>query len=109
MWTGRRSQPEAHGRNAVFYGEKAIDRSPAAPAPRRGWPSSTAAGSSRSATPSCTRASSAALFEGRVEGATELGGQTAIVPSVAGWARITGHNTIFVDERDPYRRGFQVV
>jgi 4-hydroxyproline epimerase len=47
-------------------------------------------------------------FEGRVEAATEVGGTPAIIPSVAGWARTTGHNTIFVDERDPYWRGFQV-
>ena len=47
-------------------------------------------------------------FEGRVEATTELGGYAAIIPSIAGWARTTGHNTIFVDERDPYWRGFQV-
>ena len=47
-------------------------------------------------------------FEGRVESVTELDGQMAIIPSVAGWARTTGHNTIFVDERDPYWRGFQL-
>lgn len=37
LWTGAAQAPEAHARNAVFYGDKAIDRSPAAPAPRRGW------------------------------------------------------------------------
>ena len=49
------------------------------------------------------------LFEGRVEQAAEVGGTPAIVPSVAGWARMTGLNTIFVDERDPYAHGFQVL
>ncbi len=28
LWTGKPKSPEAHARNAVFYGEKAIDRSP---------------------------------------------------------------------------------
>jgi len=28
---------------------------------------------------------------------------------VAGWARLTGINTIFVDPRDPLAGGFQVV
>ncbi|MCB1492231.1 MAG: 4-hydroxyproline epimerase, partial [Rhodobiaceae bacterium] len=28
LWTGAPTRPEAHARNAVFYGEKAIDRSP---------------------------------------------------------------------------------
>ena len=32
----------------------------------------------------------------------------AIVPSVEGWARITGYNTIFIDDRDPYAHGFQL-
>ncbi|KAJ8135689.1 hypothetical protein OY671_011098, partial [Metschnikowia pulcherrima] len=27
-WTGAPTKPEAHARNAVFYGDKAIDRSP---------------------------------------------------------------------------------
>jgi len=49
------------------------------------------------------------LFEGRVEGETRVGGRAAIRPSVAGWARVTGYNTIFVDDRDPYAHGFQLV
>src|SRR5690606_29720749 len=28
LWTGRPRDPKAHARNAVFYGDKAIDRSP---------------------------------------------------------------------------------
>ena len=40
--------------------------------------------------------------------AATVGNQPAIRPSVAGWARITGHNTIFVDDRDPFAHGFQV-
>jgi 4-hydroxyproline epimerase len=28
LWTGAPTRPEAHARNAVFYGDKAIDRSP---------------------------------------------------------------------------------
>jgi 4-hydroxyproline epimerase len=31
------------------------------------------------------------------------------VPSIAGWARTTGYNTILVDDRDPFWRGFSVV
>ena len=49
------------------------------------------------------------LFNGRVEAATKVGNHAAIIPSVEGWARITGYNTIFIDDRDPYARGFQLV
>jgi proline racemase len=48
------------------------------------------------------------MFDGRVEAADEVGGRAAIRPSVAGWARVIGHNTIFVDDRDPLAHGFIV-
>ena len=49
-------------------------------------------------------------FTGRVEAVTEVGGKPAIVPSVEGWARIYGYNTIRIDEADdPYAFGFQVL
>jgi 4-hydroxyproline epimerase len=48
------------------------------------------------------------LFDGRVEAAAEIRGHAAIVPSVAGWARLHGLNTIFVTARDPLRGGFQL-
>lgn len=48
------------------------------------------------------------IFEGRIEQETEIGSFRGIVPSVSGWARIIGHNTIFVDDRDPLARGFQI-
>jgi 4-hydroxyproline epimerase len=49
------------------------------------------------------------LFRGRVKEAAKVGNYEAIVPSVEGWARITGYNTIFIDDRDPYKHGFQVI
>ena len=48
------------------------------------------------------------LFDGRVEAAARVGNHDAIVPSISGWARQHGINTIFVDERDPFAHGFQV-
>lgn len=49
------------------------------------------------------------IFRGRVEQMTRVGNRPAIVPSIAGWARLTGYNTIFIDDRDPYAHGFQVI
>jgi len=48
------------------------------------------------------------MFDCRVEAAARVGIYAGIRPSVAGWARVTGHNTIFVDERDPLAHGFQL-
>jgi 4-hydroxyproline epimerase len=30
------------------------------------------------------------------------------MPSIQGWAKVTGYNTIIVDPRDPYAHGFEV-
>jgi 4-hydroxyproline epimerase len=49
------------------------------------------------------------LFRGRLEAETTVGPKKAIIPSIEGWARVTGFNTIFIDDRDPYARGFQVI
>jgi 4-hydroxyproline epimerase len=46
------------------------------------------------------------LFHGRVEAAATVGNFEAIIPSIGGWARVTGLNTITIDERDPYAHGF---
>ena len=48
------------------------------------------------------------LFKGRVEARTMVAEREAIIPSVAGWARMTGYNTIFIDDRDPFAYGFVV-
>ena len=49
-------------------------------------------------------------FIGRVEEETTCGTYTAIIPSIEGWAKITGYNQIFIDEEDdPYAHGFQVL
>jgi 4-hydroxyproline epimerase len=49
------------------------------------------------------------LFRGKVEAATRVGEKEAVIPSIEGWARITGYNTIIIDDRDPYKHGFQVI
>ena len=38
LWAGEPQQASSDARNAVFYGDAAIDRSPVAPAPHRVWP-----------------------------------------------------------------------
>jgi 4-hydroxyproline epimerase len=49
-------------------------------------------------------------FIGRIEEETSVAGKPAMRPSIEGWARIYGHNTISIDESDdPYAHGFQVL
>jgi D-amino-acid dehydrogenase len=49
------------------------------------------------------------LFRGTVEDTTLVGQYEAIIPSIEGWAVVTGYNTIFIDDDDPYKHGFQVL
>jgi 4-hydroxyproline epimerase len=107
MWTGRPTAG-ADGRNAVFYGDKAIDRSPCGTGTSARLAQLAAKGKLRAGDSFVHESVIHSRFTGRVEAATEVGGIPAIVPSIEGWARVTGLNTIFVDERDPYAHGFQV-
>jgi 4-hydroxyproline epimerase len=108
MWTGPAHDPKADARNAVFYGEKAIDRSPCGTGTSARMAQLAARGRLAIGNPFVHESIIGSLFEGRVESAAAVGEHAAIIPSVAGWARLTGLNTIFVDQRDPYAHGFQV-
>ncbi|WP_145144725.1 4-hydroxyproline epimerase [Roseomonas gilardii] len=109
LWTGAPKHPEADARNAVFYGDKAIDRSPCGTGTSARMAQWAAKGRLRPGDAFVHESIIGSLFRGRVEEAVGLGGRPAIIPSIAGWARTTGYNTIFIDDRDPYAHGFQVV
>jgi len=108
MWTGKPRDPRAHARNAVFYGDKAIDRSPCGTGTSARMAQLAARGKLKVGDDFVHESIIGSLFDGRVEGPARVGNHDAIVPSIAGWARQHGINTIFVDERDPFAHGFQV-
>ncbi len=109
LWTGKPTDPKAHARNAVFYGDKAIDRSPCGTGTSARMAQLCAKGRLKPGEAFVHESIIGSLFTGRIEGLAKVGNHPAIIPSVEGWARITGYNTIFIDDRDPYARGFQVV
>lgn len=108
QWTGAPRDPKAHGRNAVFYGERAIDRSPCGTGTSARIAQLAARGWLKPGDDFVHESIIGTLFEGRVEAVAQVGNHAAIVPSVAGWARTTGLNTIFVDPRDPLAGGFSL-
>ncbi|MBC8716606.1 MULTISPECIES: 4-hydroxyproline epimerase [Brucella/Ochrobactrum group] len=108
LWTGKPTQPEAHARNAVFYGDKAIDRSPCGTGTSARMAQLSAKGKLKPGDDFVHESIIGSLFHGRVERAVEVGGGAGIIPSIAGWARMTGYNTIFIDDRDPFAHGFTV-
>jgi len=109
LWTGTPTKAEASARNAVFYGDKAIDRSPCGTGTSARMAQWAVKGRLGEGDAFIHESIIGSLFHGRVERSTRVGNKKAIVPSIAGWARMTGYNTIFIDDRDPYARGFQVV
>jgi 4-hydroxyproline epimerase len=108
QWTGAPRDPKAHGRNAVFYGERAIDRSPCGTGTSARMAQLAAKGRLRVGDTFVHESVIGTLFDGKVEAAAQVANHAAIVPSVAGWARVHGLNTIFVDPRDPLWAGFSL-
>lgn len=109
LWTGNPIDPSSDGRNAVFYGDKAIDRSPCGTGTSARLAQLHGKGKLEVGAPFVHESFIGSKFVGRVEKETKLGIHTAIVPSIQGWARIYGHNTITIDEEDPYAFGFSVI
>ncbi|HIC79487.1 MAG TPA: 4-hydroxyproline epimerase [Kiloniellaceae bacterium] len=109
LWTGAPTQPGADARNAVFYGDKAIDRSPCGTGTSARMAQLHAKGRLKNGQRFVHESIIGSLFTGRIEGETKVGNHAAIVPSIEGWARMTGLNTITINDRDPYAHGFQVV
>jgi 4-hydroxyproline epimerase len=108
QWTGAPRDPKAHGRNAVFYGERAIDRSPCGTGTSARMAQLAAKGRLGVGDDFIHESIIGTLFDGRVEAVARVADRAAIVPSVAGWARMHGLNTIFVDARDPLAGGFSL-
>ncbi len=107
LWTGA-PPGGATARNAVFYGERAIDRSPCGTGTSARMAQWAAQGRLSEGQDFVHESIIGSRFTGRIEGRAAVGDHEGIVPSVSGWARMTGLNTIFVDPRDPFAYGFQV-
>ncbi|MER8463453.1 4-hydroxyproline epimerase [Mesorhizobium sp. M1396] len=108
LWTGKPTNPEADARNAVFYGDKAIDRSPCGTGTSARMAQLHAKGKLKAGDSFVHESIIGSLFKGKVEKDVTVAGKPAIVPSIGGWARMTGLNTIFIDDRDPFAHGFVV-
>ncbi len=110
LWTGNPIDPTSSGRNAVFYGDKAIDRSPCGTGTSARLAQLHAKGKLKLGEQFIHESFIGSKFIGCVEEETTLGGNPAIIPSIQGWAKVFGYNNIIIDdEDDPYAHGFQVI
>ena len=109
LWAGRPRVEGSDARNAVFYGDAAIDRSPCGTGTSSRMAQLAARGELSVGDTFIHESYIGSQFTGRVESATQVGEYPAIIPSIEGWARIYGRNDITVDpDDDPFWAGFAV-
>ncbi len=110
MWDGDPMSSASSARNAVFYGDNAIDRSPCGTGTSARMAQLAARGKLKAGDDFIHESIIGSTFIGRIEDHTKVGDFDAIIPSIEGWSKITGFNTIIIDEDDdPYALGFQVI
>ena len=110
QWTGKTIDENSHARNAVFYGDKAIDRSPCGTGTSARMAQWYGRNKLKPGDTFIHESIIGSKFIGKVEAEAKIGQYDGIIPSIEGWARVTGYNTIFIDdEDDPFAFGFQVI
>jgi len=109
MWTDRPKNAGADGRNAGFYGDRAIDRSPCGTGTSARLAHLAGTGRLRAGQPFVHESIIGSRFIGRVQGTVDLKGISAIIPSIEGAAFATGFNTLWIDPEHPFPTGFQVI
>ncbi len=110
LWTGAVLNPASTARNAVFYGDKAIDRSPCGTGTSARMAQWYTKGKLKKGDRFVHESIIGSTFTGTIEEETSIGGKPAIRPGIEGWARVFGYNTITIDPTDdPYAFGFQVL
>lgn len=110
LWTGAVIDQTSTARNAVFYGDKAIDRSPCGTGTSARMAQWYAKGKLKKGDQFIHESIIGSKFIGTIEEELEVNGIKAIRPGIGGWAKIYGYNTISIDkDDDPYAYGFQVI
>ena len=110
LWAGAVIDKTSTARNAVFYGDKAIDRSPCGTGTSARMAQWYAKGKLKKGDVFIHESIIGSKFKGTIEEELTVNGKPAIKPGIEGWAKIFGYNTISIDkDDDPYAYGFQVV
>ncbi|EHH67538.1 4-hydroxyproline epimerase [Gluconobacter morbifer] len=107
LWVDRDTTAD-YGRNAVFYGDHAIDRSPCGTGTSARLAHLHHKGALKVGDVFTHESYIRSAFKGTVAEETMLEGHQAIIPVIEGSAVSTGFNTIWIDEEDRFCHGFQV-
>ena len=108
LWTSE-APDGADGKNAVFYGDKAIDRSPCGTGTSARMAQLAAKGKLNVGDSYIHESIIGSRFKGRVEKEITIGPYKGIIPSISGTAFVTGYNKIIVDDTEPFPEGFLVL
>jgi 4-hydroxyproline epimerase len=110
LWTGAVLDENSTARNAVFYGDKAIDRSPCGTGTSARMAQWYAKGKLKKGDLFIHESIIGSKFIGTIEEECFVGDKPAIKPGIEGWAKLYGQNIITIDtDDDPYALGFQVL
>tara|TARA_Y100000741_G_scaffold26265_1_gene19002 strand:- start:4711 stop:5721 length:1011 start_codon:yes stop_codon:yes gene_type:complete len=109
LWSGKSSSNKLCSSNAVFYGEKAIDRSPCGTGTSARLAQKYFKGELTLGQKFIHKSIIDSQFVGCVEEEVSIGNFKGIIPSIEGNARIIGYNKLIFHPSDPYLSGFQVI
>ncbi len=112
LWTGIPTTHGSDAANAVFYGDKALDRSPCGTGTSARMAQLYSKGELKLGDKFVHESYIGSQFVGKIEQEVLLKSTTgtirAIMPSIEGWAKVFGKNCITIDDDDPYAFGFVV-
>lgn len=97
---------EAHVKNAVFFADSGIDRSPCGTGTSAKVATLYAKGQLKLKQAFVHESIIGSIFSARVVEETKVGPYSAVIPEVTGSAHITGIGQYFIDPDDPHRNGF---
>ena len=109
LWTGQVIDNESSSRNAVFYGDKAIDRSPCGTGSSARMAQLFSQNKLKIGEIFIHESYIGSKFICRIEKSSKIQKIDGISPVIKGWAKIIGYNKIIVDSSDPFYNGFQVI
>ena len=109
LWTGQVIDNESSSRNAVFYGDKAIDRSPCGTGSSARMAQLFSQNKLKVGEVFIHESYIGSKFVCRIEKSSKIQKIEGISPVIRGWAKIIGYNKIIVDSSDPFYNGFQVI
>ena len=109
LWTGQVIDNESSSRNAVFYGDKAIDRSPCGTGSSARMAQLFSQNKLKVGEVFIHESYIGSKFVCRIEKSSKIHNIDGISPIIRGWAKIHGYNKIIVESSDPFYEGFQVI